>query len=502
MCGIIGILNNTPVAQDLYDGLTLLQHRGQDAAGMVTFDGKAFHLKKDVGHVQEIFHKGSMLRLKGYAGIGHTRYPTIGGVGVENAQPFYFDMPYGVTMSQNGNCFNYYEVKEKIQTEALSRINSECDVEGILHIFRSTLIKQIQSHGNQFHLDFVWKGIKRVFQQLKGGYSVVGYLGGKGLFGFRDPHGIRPLIFGKREEKGKAPEYIFASESVVLDILGFTIIADVAPGEVIFVTDDEKREVHRKVVMQKAFRPCIFEYVYLARPDSMIDHISVHKARMRMGEFLGKRIKKTRLSIDVVMPVPDSAREAALSCAQVLKKPYREGLIKNRYIGRTFIMPGQEIRQKSIRYKLNPIVLEVKNKNVLLVDDSIIRGNTSAAIIQMVKKAGAKKVYFASAAPPLRSPCYYGIDMPTREEFIANKVSEEEIQKKLGADALFYQTGEDLKKAVRAGNPKIKNFCMACMDGKYPTGDIKENTVEEWEQERRISHQKLERIKQGLPVLS
>jgi amidophosphoribosyltransferase len=294
---------------------------------------------------------------------------------------------------------------------------------------------------------------------------------------------------------------MFASESVVLDILGYSIVGDVAPGEVIFVADDDKREVHRKTILQKAFRSCIFEHVYLARPDSMIDNISVHKARMRMGEILGKRIKKAKLPIDVVIPVPDSAREAALSCAQVLRKPYREGLIKNRYIGRTFIMPGQEIRQKSIRYKLNPIVLEVKNKNVLLVDDSIVRGNTSAAIIQMVKQAGAKKVYFTSCAPPLRFPCYYGIDMPTREEFIANKRSEEEIQKKLGADALFYQTAEDLKRAVRAGNPKIKNFCMACMDGKYPTRGIKEDTIEQWEQERRTSHQKLEKIKQGLPVL-
>jgi amidophosphoribosyltransferase len=327
----------------------------------------------------------------------------------------------------------------------------------------------------------------------------VGYLGGKGLFGFRDPHGIRPLILGKRSTEGSPDEYIFASESVVLDILGFEIVGDLEPGEVVFITED--RQLHRQVVLQKAFRPCIFEHVYFARPDSVIDKISVHKARMRMGESLGKRIKKAKLPIDVVMPVPDSGRETALAAATILKKPYREGLIKNRYIGRTFIMPGQEIRQKSIRYKLNPIELEVKNKNVLLVDDSIVRGNTSAAIIEMVRNAGANKVYFATAAPPLRSPCYYGIDMPSKEEFIANKLTEEEICKELGADALFYQDIEDLKKAVKAGNPKIKRHCMACMDGEYPTGDITADTIDEWERQRKESHEKLEKIKQGLPVI-
>lgn len=500
MCGIIGLIENQGVAQDLYDGLTLLQHRGQDAAGIVTYDGRVFHQKKDVGLVKDIFHKGNMMRLKGHVGIGHVRYPTIGGIGIENAQPFYFDMPYGVTMSQNGNCFNFYEVKQEIMQKELCQINSECDVEGILHIFRSSLLKQVHKNRNGFKLDFVWKGIKKVFLRLKGGYSVVGYLGGKGLFGFRDPHGIRPLMLGKRSTPGQLDEYLFASESVVLDILGFEMVGDLQPGEVVFISDSD-RQVHRKIILQKSFRPCIFEHVYLARPDSMIDNISVHKARMRMGELLGKQIKKSKLPIDVVIPVPDSSREAALGAASILKKPYREGLIKNRYIGRTFIMPGQEIRQKSIRYKLNPIVLEVKNRNVLLVDDSIVRGNTSAAIIQMVRQAGAKKVYFASAAPPLRSPCYYGIDLPNREEFIANKLSIEEIREKLGADALFYQDIEDLKASVKVGNPKIKKHCMACMDGNYPTGDITEHTIEQWEQERRESHEKLEKIKQGLPIL-
>ncbi len=500
MCGIIGMTANQPIAQDLYDGLTLLQHRGQDAAGIVTFDGKSFHQKKDVGLVKEIFNKNNMLRLKGNVGIGHVRYPTIGGVGVENAQPFYSDMPYGITMSQNGNCFNFYEIKQKVHEEDLCRVNSECDVEAILDIFRSSLLKQLHQNKNIFQMDFFWKAMKKVFLQLKGGYSVVGYLGEKGLFGFRDPHGIRPLMLGRRKTPGQKDEYVFASESVVLDILGFENIGDLEAGEVVLISDED-RTVHRKVVLQKTFRPCIFEHVYLARPDSMIDNISVHKARMRMGELLGKKIKKAKLPIDVVIPVPDSSREAALAASAVLKKPYREGLIKNRYIGRTFIMPGQEIRKKSIRFKLNVIPLEIKGKHVLLVDDSIVRGNTSTAIIQMVRQAGAKKVYFASAAPPLRSPCYYGIDMPTREEFIANKVSEEEIQKKLGADALFYQDIEDLKKAVKQGNPKIKRHCMACMDGDYPTGDITEKTIEQWEQERRESHAKLEKIRQGLPVV-
>jgi amidophosphoribosyltransferase len=499
MCGIVGIIGNQPVAQDLYDGLTILQHRGQDAAGISTFDGKKFHLKKDVGFVKDIFHPGNMLRLTGNVGIGHVRYPTIGGIGIENAQPFYTDMPYGLTMSQNGNCFNFYDLKEEIEQEDLCQINSECDVEAFLHIFRSSLIKQIHRNNGKFELDHVWKAMKRVFIKTKGGSSIVGYLGGKGLFGFRDPHGIRPLILGKRSTEGSPDEYIFASESVVLDILGFEIVGDLEPGEVVFITED--RQLHRQVVLQKAFRPCIFEHVYFARPDSVIDKISVHKARMRMGESLGKRIKKAKLPIDVVMPVPDSGRETALAAATILKKPYREGLIKNRYIGRTFIMPGQEIRQKSIRYKLNPIELEVKNKNVLLVDDSIVRGNTSAAIIEMVRNAGASKVYFATAAPPLRSPCYYGIDMPSKEEFIANKLTEEEICKELGADALFYQDIEDLKKAVKAGNPKIKRHCMACMDGEYPTGDITADTIDEWERQRKESHEKLEQIKQGLPVI-
>lgn len=500
MCGVVGIIGNGDVAQDLYDGLTILQHRGQDAAGITTYDGKAFHQKKDVGLVKEIFNANNMNRLRGHAGVAHVRYPTIGGVGVENAQPFYFHMPYGITMAQNGNCYNFYELKQEVYEEDLCQVGSECDVEAILHIFRSSLFKQAHKDKNTFKIDHIWKAMKRVFIKVKGGYAIVGYVGGKGMIAFRDPHGIRPLIMGKREKEGEKPEYMFASESVVLDILGFEIVGDVQPGEVVFV--DEERNVHRKSVLKKSFRPCIFEHVYLARPDSLIDNISVHKARMRMGELLGKKIKKEKLDIDVVMPVPDSSREAALGAAQTLKKPYREGLIKNRYIGRTFIMPGQEVRKKNIRYKLNPIVLEVKDKNVLLVDDSIVRGNTSAAIIQMIKKAGAKKVYFASAAPALRSPCYYGIDMPTREEFIANKLSEEEICEKLGADALFYQDIEDLKKAVRAGNKNIKRHCMACMDQQYPTKDITEEAMQDWENQRRKSHEELKKAKTAVPVVS
>lgn len=499
MCGIIGIIGNSDIAQDIYDGLTILQHRGQDAAGIVTYDGNLFHQKKDVGLVKEIFNANNMRRLRGYAGVGHVRYPTIGGVGIENAQPFHFHMPFGITMSQNGNCYNFYDLKQEVYEEDLIQVSSECDVEAILHIFRSSLFKQAQKNKNQFSVEHIWKAMRRVFVKVKGGYSIVGYVGGKGMIAFRDPHGIRPLIMGKRSTKGNPDEYIFASESVVLDILGFEIMRDLEPGEVIFITDD--RQVHSKVVLKKSFRPCVFEHVYLARPDSMIDDISVHKARMRMGELLGKHIKKAKLKIDVVMPVPDSSREAALGASRVLKKPYREGLIKNRYIGRTFIMPGQEIRKKSIRYKLNPITLEVKDKNVLLIDDSIVRGNTSAAIIEMIRSAGAKKVYFASAAPPLRFPCYYGIDMPIREEFIANKLSEDEIKEKLGADALFYQDIEDLKKAVKVGNKKIKRHCMACMDGEYPTKDITEEALLNWENQRRKSHEKLDKVKSGLPVV-
>lgn len=499
MCGILGIMANQNVSQDLYDGLTILQHRGQDAAGITTYDGTQFHHKKDVGLVKEIFNANNMLRLQGHAGVAHVRYPTIGGVGVENAQPFHFHMPFGITMAQNGNCYNFYDLKKEIYEEDLIQVSSECDVEAILHIFRSSLFKQAHKNKNQFAVEHLWKAMRRVFVKAKGGYAIVGYIGGKGMIAFRDPHGIRPLIMGKRERNGEKPEYIFASESVVLDILGFEKVRDLEAGEVIFV--DEDRALHSKIVLQKSFRPCIFEHVYLARPDSMIDDISVHKARMRMGELLGKQVKKANLPIDVVMPVPDSSREAALGASRVLKKPYREGLIKNRYIGRTFIMPGQEIRKKNIRYKLNPITLEVKDKNVLLIDDSIVRGNTSEAIIKMVKDAGAKKVFFASAAPELRFPCYYGIDMPTREELIANTLTHDEICKRLGADALFYQSLEDLKKSVRVGNKNIKRHCMACMDGEYPTKDINESALQDWENQRRKSHEKLEAVKHGLPVI-
>lgn len=493
MCGVLGIMANQPVAQDMYDGLTILQHRGQDAAGIVTYDGNSLHIKKGIGLVKEIFHSGNMGRLSGNTGIGHIRYPTCGGVGIENAQPFMYDLPYGVTMAQNGNCFNFYEVKEQVYKEDLCRVSSDCDVEAILHIFRSSLIKQAHKNSNAFDISHIWKAVRKVFTRVKGGYAIVGYVGSKGMMGFRDPHGIRPLILGKRERKDQKTEYMFASESVVLDILGFEIVRDLEPGETIFIT--EEREVISKVVLQKTFRPCIFEHVYLARPDSIIDDISVHKSRMRMGEYLGKKVKKAHLDIDIVMPVPDSAREAALAAAKVLKKPYREGLIKNRYIGRTFIMPGQEIRKKNIRYKLNPIALEVKGKKVLLVDDSIVRGNTSKAIIEMVRNAGAEKVYFASACPPLRNPCYYGIDMPSTNQFIANKLTDQEIEKELGADALFYQDIEDLKKAVKAGNPKIKRHCMACLDGEYPTSDITPETIKNWEDQRKKSKEQLKKIK-------
>ncbi|MDP3976045.1 MAG: amidophosphoribosyltransferase [bacterium] len=500
MCGIIGIIANQPVAQDLYDGMTLLQHRGQDAAGIMTYSGQRFHEKKGLGLVKEVFRSRSMARLKGNAGIGHVRYPTIGGVGIENAQPFSCQMPYGIAMAQNGNLFNFYELKKQIAEEDLCNVSSECDVEAILHIFRSSLIKLAHKNKNQFAMDHLWKACKKLFSRARGGYSIVGYIGGKGLIAFRDPHGIRPLVMGKRSTEGKPDEYIFASESVAVDILGFELMGDVAPGEMVVI--DEDRNVHRKIIHQEPHRPCVFEHIYLARPDSLMDNISVHKARMRMGELLGKKIKKANLQIDVVMPVPDSAREAALAASVVLKKPYREGLIKNRYIGRTFIMPDQGARQKSIRYKLTPIILEVRRKNILLVDDSIVRGNTSKAIIDMMREAGANKVYFASASPPLRNPCYYGIDMPTREEFVANKLTEEEIAKKIGADALFYQDIEDLAKAVRYKKKNnVKRYCMACLDGKYPVGDFDDATLTKWEEQRKRSHAELEKNKNGLPVL-
>lgn len=469
MCGILGIMGNQPVSQELFDGLTVLQHRGQDSAGIMTYEDH-FHLKKGNGLVRDVFHTKNMLRLKGNLGIGHVRYPTAGSADAAEAQPFYVNSPFGISLIHNGNLTNYDELKQEVLKIDLRHLNTKSDSELLLNVVAQSLRNVLRAHKSDVMTsEILFEAMKLVFGRLKGSYSVIMMIAGYGLVAFRDPYGIRPLVFGKREHT-VMPEYVVASESVAIDALGYDFIADIQPGEVLYI--DMQRNVHKKQVVTKHWAPCIFEFVYLARPDSIIDNISVYKSRLRMGIKLAKKIKKAKIKIDTVVPVPDSARSSALPLAQELGVKYREGLVKNRYIGRTFIMPGQEIRKKSIHYKLNPIKLELRNRNVLLVDDSIVRGNTSKKIIQMVRDAGAKKVYFASCAPPLVSPCVYGVDMPSKKEFVANGLNTEEVAKEIGADMLFYQDIDDLIDSAKEGNPKVTKFCYACMSGKYPTKEV------------------------------
>ncbi len=472
MCGIVGIYGQDYVAQDIYDALITLQHRGQDAAGIVTFDGK-FHVRKDFGLVKEVFHTRHMQKLTGYAGVGFTRYATIGTGAIDEVQPFIGPAPYGVVITHNGNLFNSHELKKEIFEKDHRLVNSDSDGEVLLNIFTKALTNQNPKNG--IKPEHIWKAVESVYKRAHGAYSVISYIAKQGMVAFRDPYGIRPMLFGKRQN-GLTTEYIFASESVTLDILGFEFIDDIKPGEAVFI-EESTRKLYRKKIANKPHIPCIFEYVYFARPDSIMDKISVYKARLRMGRKLAQKIKAAKLDIDVVVPVPDSSRTAALEVAEVLGVKYREGLVKNRYIGRTFIMAGQAVRKKSIRYKLNTMPLEIKGQNVLLVDDSIVRGNTSRQIVQMVKDSGAKKIYFASYYPPVISPCLYGIDIPTREELIAANNTVEEIRKFLGADRLFYGAVKDVFDSCVEGNQKLKDMCMACIDRKYRTGDIDEKVL-------------------------
>ncbi|MBI5412750.1 amidophosphoribosyltransferase [Candidatus Peregrinibacteria bacterium] len=474
MCGIIGICTTSPVMQDIYDGLVVLQHRGQDSAGMVTYDGH-FYLKKGNGYVRDVFQAKHIQRLKGLVGIGHVRYPTAGSYDASEAQPFYVNAPFGLAMIHNGNLTNYSELKDQVTHLNARYLNTASDSEVLLNVLADEIGRIRTKHLSP---EQIFRALKKVYKRLKGSYSVLCIIAGHGLLAFRDPHGIRPLVFGQRDAAA-GREYVIASESVALNTLGFKFVRDVKPGEAIFI--DLNRQVFSKQIERTKWAPCIFEYVYLARPDSVLDGVSVYKSRLRMGKFLAHKIKKAMaegLKIDVVMPIPDTARSASFEIASELGLPCREGLIKNRYIGRTFIMPGQGMRKRSIKYKLNPIPLEIEGKNILLIDDSIVRGNTSRKIIEMVREAGAKKVYFASCCPPLRNPCVYGVDMPSRKDFIANNLSIEEIGKAIGADAIFYQELKDLVSAVQAGNPKIKNFCTACLGGKYPTSDITEEVLQ------------------------
>ena len=477
MCGILGVVGKSFVNQTLYDGLTIIQHRGQDAAGIVTCDNERLYLRKDNGLVRDVFHTRHMLNLKGNMGIGHVRYPTAGSSSSAEAQPFYVNSPYGITLAHNGNLTNGEQLKRDLIDIERRHLNTGSDSEVLLNIFAF----ELQRAGKQrkdLTAEDIFSAISRVHKRCRGGYAVVVMIIGVGIVGFRDPYGIRPIVYGERQTD-KGTEYIISSESVGIDALDFTFVRDIDPGEAVFISADGHLTA-KQCADKIKLSPCVFEYVYLARPDSIMDKISVYKARLRMGETLAEKILKERPDhdIDVVIPIPDTGRTAALSLAHDLGTKYREGFIKNRYIPRTFIMPGQAIRKKSVRQKLNAIELEFRDKVVLLVDDSIVRGTTSGEIIQMARDAGARKVYFASAAPPVRFPNVYGIDIPTSTELVAYNRTEEEVAKIIGADWLIYQDVDALVDAARAGNPDITEFDTSCFTGHYVTGDISADYLE------------------------
>ncbi|EGM77488.1 amidophosphoribosyltransferase [Rheinheimera sp. A13L] len=469
MCGIVGIVGKYPVNQALYDGLTVLQHRGQDAAGIVTVDNKTLRLRKANGLVKDVFEARHMQRLSGNMGIGHVRYPTAGSASTAEAQPFYTNSPFGIALAHNGNLTNSEELKDELFRTARRHVNTNSDSEALLNAFAHELDIHADMHVNPDH---IFRAVANLHRKIRGGYAVVAVVIGHGLVAFRDPNGIRPLVMGKRET-ALGTEYMVASESVALDADGFTVLRDVAPGEAVYITE-EGELFSQQCAENPSYAPCIFEYVYFARPDSTIDNVSVYASRVAMGKKLGEKIKKewAHLDIDVVIPIPETSNDAALQIAHELGLPYRQGYVKNRYIGRTFIMPGQGERKKSVKRKLNAIWQEFKGKNVLLVDDSIVRGTTSEQIIDMAREAGAKKVYFASAAPEIRFPNVYGIDMPSANELIAHGHDVDSICKIIGADGLIFQSLEDLVDAVRSENPELKRFETSVFDGVYVTNDI------------------------------
>lgn len=484
MCGIVGIVGKSPVNQIIYDGLTVLQHRGQDASGIVTIDQGTFRLRKANGFVRDVFQDKHMQRLQGNMGIGHVRYPTAGSSSSSEAQPFYVNSPFGIALAHNGNLTNAKELGEMLFKEARRHINTTSDSELLLNILAHELC---ESKLMELTAQDMFNAVKRVHKKVRGAYGVVSVIIGHGLLAFRDPFGIRPLVLGQRETE-LGVEYMVASESVALDIDGFTLVRDVAPGEAIYIT--EAGELHTQQCFDNPVCvPCIFEYVYFARPDSTINNVSVYGSRVMMGEYLGRKIKKewADLDIDVVIPVPETSCDIALQIAHELDLPYRQGFVKNRYVGRTFIMPGQAQRKKSVRRKLNTIEVEFKGKNVLLVDDSIVRGTTSEQIIQMARDAGAEKVYFASAAPEIRFPNVYGIDMPSPNELIAHGREVDEVAEMIGADELIYQSLPDLVSAVSEGNESLTKFETSVFDGNYITGDITQDYLDQIESARNDS---------------
>ena len=501
MCGIIGIVSKSPVNQAIYDGLTVLQHRGQDAAGIMTCEGNNLYLRKDNGLVRDVLKTRHMLNLKGNMGIGHVRYPTAGCSSSAEAQPFYVNSPYGITLAHNGNLVNAELLKEDLMRDDLRHLNTNSDSEVLLNILAHELNK-IGKHRNELTPDDIFSAVSRLHKRCKGGYAAVAMITGVGIVGFRDPNGIRPIVFGERKTD-IGTESIIASESVAVDALDFQLVRDIEPGEAVFISV-EGETFTKKCSDNISHSPCIFEYVYLARPDSIIDGISVYKARLRMGKTLARKILSLypMHDIDVVIPIPDSSRTAALSLANEIGITYREGFVKNRYITRTFIMPGQNIRKKSVRQKLNAINLEFKDKNVLLVDDSIVRGTTSREIVQMAKEAGAKRVYIASAAPPVRHPNVYGIDMPSVSELIAYDRSVEEIAKTIGADWLVYQDIDDLISSAHKGNKLVSKFDASCFTGEYVTGDVNADYLARLELLRSDAMKESQNIDEGLMDLT
>ncbi len=474
MCGIVGLFSHEPVNQRLYDSLLLLQHRGQDAAGIATLDGLTFHMHKAMGLVRDVFRTRNMRDLSGNCGVGQVRYPTQGNADSnEESQPFYVNAPYGIMFVHNGNLTNAEALKQELYDSGRRHINTTSDSEVLLNVFADELSRLTLNC--KISPEIVFEAVRGVHKRVTGAYACIALIAGKGLLAFRDPYGIRPLCYGVKEtESGR--DVIFASESDVLEAQEYQDFIDVAPGEAVWV--DMQGEMHKAQCAENPrLVPCAFEYVYLARPDSVIDGISVYGARLRLGEYLAHEVAR-RIpvdEIDVVMPIPDSSRPATQQLAQRLRLPYREGFIKNRYVGRTFIMPGQAIRKKTVRQKLNAMAVEFKGKNVLLVDDSIVRGTTMREIVRMTKQAGAKKVFVASAAPRVCFPNVYGIDMPTRAELICGDgKTDDEVAKLLEADAVIYQRLEDLKAALHDMNPSIEAFECSCFDGEYVTGDVTE----------------------------
>jgi len=484
MCGIIGMVAKKNVNQELYDGLTVLQHRGQDAAGIVTYKNGRMHLRKGNGLVRDVFGTHNMVRLRGRMGIGHVRYPTAGSSSSAEAQPLYVNSPYGIALAHNGNLTNAEELKTEIFKQDLRHLNTDSDSEVLLNIFAHKLQ---ESQKLRIDEQDVFAAVSDVHRRCKGAYATVAMITGYGIVGFRDPLGIRPVVYGKRQTS-EGIEYCIASESVALDVLGFELISDIAPGEAVVITYEGEIHIHQ-CAENPQYRPCIFEHVYFARPDSIMDNISVYKARLRMGETLAKKILKIRPDhdIDVVIPIPDTSRSSAMGLANILGLKYREGFMKNRYIGRTFIMPGQTQRKRSVKQKLNAMDLEFRGRNVLLVDDSIVRGTTSSQIVKMARDAGAKKVYFASASPAVCYPNVYGIDMPSPKEFVAHDRSEQEIADELGVDWLIYQDLDDLIETCYRGNRDIQKYDTSVFNGEYVTGDIDQNYLNRLEQRRNDS---------------